>query len=396
MKKTCSFAIFFFFLVLLLGAGAGCSMDNPFAELESSELLTDAQRQLATTEWHIDYGQTTTYADYVQVHSVTAAEAGTTAGLPTAYVDDIHRLSITNLIPNGDFESALSADWSTVGGAIAAIATAPAQTNTLGEALYSGNVLHFTITDPSTARIELDLDTAAPPTGSFVSTGSYLIRFDFSDSGAGDKYFQMQGFENGSWVPDVTPNTIYSVPHDYSGIDTYFQGDPAANIFTIGTTIAGQGGGMDGYMDNLRMLRTDIENRIVLEVPWSAGGTRPDLVSGFYRFSLYIKNIPPAELPPNEFQSKSVTLGISNTSGGLNSIYNQAVHQSNDAGANWDEWTQISVDSFLQVDKPATDPNDPVIFLCITPTNVQSAPFKDVGSILIAAPGLRYSSDGTF
>jgi hypothetical protein len=153
---------------------------------------------------------------------------------------------------------------------------------------------------------------------------------------------------------------------------------------------------MDGYMDNLRMLRTDIENRIVLEVPWSAGGTRPDLVSGFYRFSLYIKNIPPAELPANEFQSKSVTLGILNTPGGLNSIYNQAVHQSNDAGVNWDEWTQISVDSFLQVDRLATDPTDPVIFLCITPTNVQSAPFKDVGSILIAAPGLRYSSDGTF
>jgi hypothetical protein len=393
MKKTCSFAIFFFFLVLLLGAGAGCSMDNPFAEIESSELLTDAQRQLATTEWHIDYGQTPAYSDYVQINSVTATAAGTTAGLPTGYDDDIHRLSITNLIPNGDFESALSADWSTVGGAIAAIATAPAQTNTLGETLYSGNVLDFTITDPSADRIELNLNAAAPT--SFVSTGFYLIRFDFSDSGAGDKYFQLQGFENGSWVtPVVTPNTIYSVPNDYSGIDTYFQGN-SANIFTIGTT-TGQGGGMDGYMDNLRMLRTDIENRIVLEVPWSAGGTRPDLVSGFYRFSLYIKNIPPAELPPNEFQSKSVTLGISNTPGGLNSIYNQAVHQSNDAGANWDEWTQISVDSFLQVDKPATDPNDPVIFLCITPTNVQSAPFKDVGSILIAAPGLRYSSDGTF
>ena len=153
---------------------------------------------------------------------------------------------------------------------------------------------------------------------------------------------------------------------------------------------------MDGYMDNLRMLRTNIENRIVLEVPWSAGASRPDLVSGYYRFSLYIKNIPPSELPANEFHSESVTLGISTSFGGLNIVYNQAVYQSNDTGVNWDEWTPVSVESFLQIDEPTTDPTDTVIFLCITPTNKQIATFTDVGSILIAAPSLQYSSDGTF
>lgn len=397
MKKTFRSAIFSNLLVLLLVTGAACKMDNPFAELESSEFLTDTQRQLdTTTEWYIDYGQTTTYADYVQIGAVTAAQAGTTAGLDIDYVDYIYRLSITNLIPNGDFESALSADWVDVGGATSSTVGDPGHTNIASVDFFQGDVLSFNTIQPSTDRIELDLDIVSYDT--LITGAFYLIRYDFSSISPGTKYFQMQGLgDQGIWTPNIDlENTVYSLPADFTvpGLETQFWSE-TTNIFTIGTTEVG-GSAMSGYMDNLRMLRTDIENRIVLEVPWSTEGTRPDLVSGHYRFSVYIKNIPLSELPANEFQSKSVTLGISTTFGGLNSIYNQAVHQSDDPGANWDEWTQISVDSFLQVDEPATDPTDTVIFLCITPTNKQSATFKDVGSVLIAAPSLHYSSDGTF
>lgn len=396
MNKGVKNLQFTIFLALLMVAS--CKIDNPFAELESAEFLTDAQRQLdtVTPEWYIDYGQTTTYADYVQVTYVPAAQAGTTVNLPTGYDNYIYRLSITNLIPNGDFESALSADWVDVGGATSNTVADPGDTKADGEDLFHGDVLSFSTIAFSTDRIELDLKIIGQD--GLLSDAFYLIRFDFSSNSTGSKNFQLQGHgEQGIWTANITTaNTVYSLPSDFEdpGIETQFTPE-TTNIFTIGTTEAG-GKAISGYMDNLRMIRTDIENRIVLEVPWSTGGTRPDLVSGFYRFSVFIKNVPLAELPVNEFQSKNVTLGISSNLGGVGSNCNQAVHQSSDSGANWDEWTLVSVDSFIQVDEPATDPTDTVIFLYIAPTNKQVATSKDVGSILIAAPSLHYSSDGTF
>ena len=150
---------------------------------------------------------------------------------------------------------------------------------------------------------------------------------------------------------------------------------------------------MNGYMDNLRMVRTDIDNKIILPVPYRAEG-RPDLESGTYKFSVYIKHVE--TLPLNEFHAQSVSLGMAATDGGLHLVENHAIYHSDDPGADWSNWTEITVESFLQIDTPPEDPEDPAVYLTITPTNIQLAQTKDVGSILVASPQLRYSKNGTF
>ena len=382
----------FFILFTILIAATSCWMEHSFSDLETAELLTLEQQEFAATEWSTDYGKTSppSYPDYVSLNAVSASDAGATGGIPDDFQDDIHRLAITNLIDNGDFESSLSG-WNSVNGATATRETAPDQTNTREEALFRGNALRFSLQDSSNL-LEYDLNASNNVADGLVNEAFYLIRFDFSADNQGVKYFQLQGHSSEfNWAPNLESSaTIYSLPNYFTNIDSNFSPE-TDNVFTIGTLSGGAA--MAGYMDNLRMVRTDIDNKIILPVPYRAEG-RPDLVSGTYRFSVYIKQVE--SLPLNEFHAQSVSLGMSATDGGLHLVENHAIYHSDDPGADWSSWTQVTVESYLQIDTPPEDPEDPVVYLTITPTDIQLAQTKDVGSILVAAPQLRYSKDGTF
>src|SRR6056297_3187771 len=170
MKTARLLVLFTIFL-----AATSCWMEHSFSDLETAELLTLEQQEFAATEWNTDYGKTSppSYPDYVSLNTVSASDAGTTDGLPSDFQDDIHLLSMQNLIENGDFESSLSG-WNSVNGATATIVAAPAQTTTQEQSLFSGNALRFVLQDSSNL-LEYDLNSSSNVADGLVNEAFYSI-----------------------------------------------------------------------------------------------------------------------------------------------------------------------------------------------------------------------------
>ncbi len=353
-----------FLFLLILPLLVSCPIEDPFASLEGTNLLSDNEQ--AFTGWAVEYGKTVSY-DYMTFNDST--EAGPDSD------STVKRLEIVNLVPNGDFENALSATaWVDVGG---------------GSGTISADG-HLNYNLPNTVdRVDFKLtDSSDGLSDGLPANSTYLIHFNLLSATA-TSIFEYQNDSPQPWTCSVSDTTkVYLFP-DYfiDSFDSTFQ-PGGTNIFSIGTTSTGDVS--SGYIDNLRINRTDITPNLGISVPVESDG-RDNLLSGTYRFTVYVKNDPAVTpVTANRMAADFVSISILSPDEASVMYSNTGVFESSSA---WDDWTACSVTAFIQIDDAATY----AFRLLISPSNNSGAYYKrDVGSILLAAPVIEYSSDGSF
>ena len=309
----------------------------------------------------------------------------TFTGLPgNSDTGDISRLEVFNLVPDGGFESG-TAGWDNNGTGATFV-----QNNGDAERVHddAGND-SLKITIPVEADIlRFNLSTL---NDSFVADKNYIIRLFFTKNTTNDTI--ILEYNNGAGSPILSPYKTWSHKvktgwNDDLSAYTKFPDDDNLN-----TNITAAAGAMfcinsfDStfnkihnlvYIDDFRIIRSDQEYFIRLTVPYSESG-RPDLYSGIYRFSVYVKGEEDTDVTPNQnrFRSPRISLGINNEITGFSSS-----SYSNTA------WTQLSVEKFIQISEGDS------IELKLSPADFTTLPNSlDIGSVLIASPSLYYISD---
>lgn len=332
-------------------------------------------------------------APYMGYESVSAAIAGTT-GLPDSSAQ-IYRIENKNLFPDGDFEASTagvapgSAGWSiTAGTYLVRAETFPHPLN--------GNALYFDLDANEYISFDLNqlLDSAA-------IYNSYVIRFSISGSSTSDMTFVIEDASTtnittySSSIPAA--NTAYSFPEDFSTIPQteFIIHSDDTEFFRINSSTSTLL--PEGYIDNIRVVKSDQKQSLSVLLPFTDEDRIDslELVSGWYRFSIYVKADPGAGTS-NRFDSSAVTLTI------------EAIDDDNLAGSSYSEsfraedyssfstWTQVYIDANLQIDEPAAADGN-VIRLTFCPScSLGAALGFDAGSILISNPSLQYSSTGNF
>lgn len=336
----------------------------------------------ALSGWSIN--QNTTYMRYEAVSTVT------TTGLPdeTAL---IYRLENKNLFPNGDFEGiaigALPVAWTQVGGTNSIAAAEPPMT---------GQALSFDLIQSE--YIEYDLETL---TDGLITDSSYLFRFDLAGAAQPYKFDIENTTAGGTLIPYTftisKPNTAYAIPEDISTASlTDFLVYSDSEVFRINSKTGGIP--QTGYIDNFRVIKLDQVQELSINLPYE-DADRIDslgLISGTYRFSIWVKADADAVTTNNSFNSNVVTLKIESfdpdgTGGSSTTGSFEASDNSSFTG-----WTNIYIDEQLQIDEPI-DTSSTIIKLSVSPCDYTGGAITaDAGSILISTPELLLSSDGTF
>ena len=305
--------------------------------------------------------------------SFTAVVPASTTGLP-AGTTDYSRLEILNLLPDGGFDGDITGttpdNWTVTGGTGTVVA---------GDAdtIHPGNnSLRFNIN--ATQRIYFDLDTVL--TDGAVDNADYLINFKFNRAVSNltavfeynDNAAQYSG---GIWKPKTT---VASSGNNYDIFnESLITAKATGDYLSIGS-IPADDDSQSGNIDDVKVVRVDMPYNIDLTVPYTASG-RPELISGKYRFSIYVMKEDSADInpaTPNRFPAETVTLYINNdpTAVDVTSVTDSV-------------WVKISAEQFIQITENDT------ISLSVTPNNSTSPYLRDAGSILIAAPELYYISD---
>ncbi len=363
-------------IILASAAFSGCSQVADLSEYQGINYVESLVFDPAI-EVNWDRDTTDTYLVF------TAVVPSTTSGLP-AGTSDYSRLEVLNLMPDGGFENGIG-DWTPVlsGGSANVVAGDT-------ETIHSGdNSLKYDL--GAEERVDFDLDNL---NGGITDNANYLIRFKFNMSGANlTAVFEYNdganAYDGGIWTPKTdtawTGNgyTEFRTSAGEESIITAKTGAPGNDIFSIGS-INDLGDSQEGHIDDVRIVRTDISLCLRAVVPYEAQD-RPDLVSGNYKFSIYVKKEDAADINPstadtpdseNRFPSQEITLCINS---------NPTVI---DVSAVTDSaWEKVSAELFIQIDK------DESIQLSVSPINITSPYLKDAGSILIASPALYFISD---
>ena len=348
-------------LLIILPLLVSCPIEDPFAALEGVNLLsTDEQ---AFTGWAVDYSSEVSF-DYLTFNSSTAA--GPATG------DTVKRIELVNLVPNGDFEAAVSSEWDSDG----TVVTYNAASNYLSYSFTNNERVYYNMNDAGKGLLD-----------GLVDGAGYIIHFDVSSINPGTSYFEFSSPVQTWKISIEKADTVYYFPADFYGDVGYsFSASGSTQIFSIGNTT--DGGAMTGYIDNLRISRTDIDSFLSISVPVSSDG-REDLLSGIYRFTVYVKNDP--DVTPttaNRMPAEYLTLSIeSPDDASVSNISFQSF------GEDWSDWTACSVTGQIQID----DGSESALVLQISPTDTVSSLYKrTLGSLLISSPILEYSSDGVF
>ena len=401
-------------LAVLFFAALGlstCKQIDLFPEYRGTNLLDD----ISFTSWVPD--QTTPYMNYEQV-------SGTGYEPPIDHPSaEVYRLEIKNLIPNGDFEAStvLAAPAATAAPAGWTLVNGGGNPDTL-EVIDSGNLginggvagglidnktVHFAM-DNAADRVDFDLRDAANGTvDGFLKNASYLARFNYRTDGAlifefndtviSLDWWKFFGGENGGKTNIKLANLLEFPPGELKGsFPETTVGDAADYYSTFGSLVTANSGPQKGYIDNVRLIRTDLMYKLRITLSYMDDTTEP-LISGYYRFSVYVKSDPDAG-SNNRFASDRVCIGITGggvSSGGTgfdeSSFSSYAQYYDGQDGEDFSNWSEISVDLALQVPNSSSR----VMELSICPTDdSQGTLAMNAGSILISSPRLEMFPDG--
>ena len=360
-------------ILLIIVASAvfyGCSQVPDLSEYQGINYMASQVFDPAI-EINWDRDDSNTY------HMFTAVIPSTTSGLP-AGTTDYSRLEILNLMPDGGFEGGIGS-WTTVLPSAGTANVVPGNGTTIHPANQS---LYFYL--QSDERVYFNLENLS---GGITDNANYLIRLNFNSPEAnrtvifeyndGSSYYP-----GGIWSPRASvawTGNSYDQFRTSSGEESLITIKPGANndFFSIGS-ITADDDSQEGHIDDVKIVRTDIPLCLRSTVPYKEQG-RPELVSGRYIFSIYVKKEDLADinpLTPNRFPADKVTLCIN---GKPEAIDVSSVTDS--------QWIKISTEQFIQIYE------DDTIELSVNPSDITSPYLKNAGSILIASPALYFISD---
>ena len=330
------------------------------------------------TDWTID-----TTDDYMLFEEVTDAGQLAALGLPEGVSgESVYRLEIKNVVPDGDFETAAvgslpSADWALSGSAVGEVSSAlPAS---------GANSLLFDLTLPEDV-VSFDFSAL---TDSYPDNAGYLVRFDIiTNTPTIFRFYFPSTLDIDLRTADIDDAAVViDFPDDFVETTSTFTKTGGADLFSI------TGTAQTGYIDNLRLVRTDESLLLRLSLPWfdpdrptGPNGEALNLVSGWYQFRVWVKTDPTADTGINRYASDAISLGT-------NSSY--SIRTDGEVTFDPSAWIQVGEVFFYQIDAPA-DPQDPtpVIELTISPTDILNSNSLDVGSLCLTSPTLHfYSSD---
>lgn len=351
---------------------------------------------------------------YVNLEPVSGA-AASTEGLPGGVeADDIRRFEIVNLFPDGDFDDGDVSAWTSSDGGVDAVVSLASSGDTLS---INGNSLVYDVQSQD-VWINRILSGVDGVTDDFAGQ-NYTIIFDFKTrENAVFAYFTYDGASTWNLQKDWSSTTQAGDLTLWSFDGAEVQPDPeifAAEIqageehqFTIGAPEPVQDSDRtptSGSIDNLRITRSDVSPKLRLQIPVDANtfGSR-DLPSGDYRFSVFVRIDPthtnetgdPADNVSNRFAANRATLSVSvretEQNRVIDDIYEEVSIDTPDDDVNWNEWTEIAVEGFLQTEDADYTQEDLIVEVTVSPTDLVFPSGIRPGSLLIAAPQLFFTS----
>ncbi len=399
--------------VALLAALSGCG--NYFDAYRGVDLIT--ARGLTMDDWAVAYQVPDADAavDYIRLQPVTAANAGSTAGLPAGAEDAIYLLEVPNLIPDGDFEASTVGvtpngwDASLTGGGSFAVEAAGAANGITGQTVY------FDITSPEYARLPLPstmtdglhLDGWYAVTLDFRrGQASTEITFDYADddnslldesrSSLGWNLTAIEGATETPVETFPTPpennngNDNLAVPNGFEGLGS--AGITGMRYFYVGGPGPVSFSPQTGWVDNVRISRLDVGAHMALELPQvtdadadedGATDTFP-FYAGDYVFSLHVKALPDALVSPetpNSFHAPQIVLGAN---GQLSTSFAQTEEE-------WsaDQWVEVSAIVTITNEELETDTPLTLMLSVIDPQQLTVPNYTASGGLLIAQPRLE-------
>lgn len=366
MKQTLALTV----ILILVLTFSGCEeVTGGFEEYVGVNLLEYSDGALVHDFASGDWAYQDPAASPVYMNFAPGATADV-SGLPAATAD-ISIIEIHNLAQNGNFENAGLPGWSTGG-------TGTFTHNAAG--MLDQDSMYFdTLTAPADP-INFDLTALAD---GFINNSTYNFSFDFLGKNINAFSVNNDAADTDFFIPpwEMTTEGGSFVRYNLSDIAaaTVIEDPGVANpVLSIGSRNISRG--QEGYIDNLKITRTDVEKWIYTELTLEEAG-RLNLISGTYRFSVYIRFEDAAETSPNVdlFNASGVSLCIEDLS-----PYGSGEIRSIAADAGWSSWTEVSVTGYVDIESTIL-PGDPVIRLSISPALYYD---QEPGRLLIAAPSL--------
>ncbi|MDR1893221.1 MAG: hypothetical protein LBQ61_00835 [Spirochaetales bacterium] len=401
-----------FFLVLCLALGgilslSGCKPLDYSSPLSGINL---AANQDFSVNWQREIENDPGVASgdrdkYLIFAPLSAADAGTTAGLPNAGAS-IYRLEIPNLFPNGDFEASLVTGpigWDSFPPGANPAPAFSIETPTSPPAASGSNRLKFDKAGDTEIRIDaglVDID--------YTRGWRFNLQFDLIPDPnfftSPDQDANMHFTFGAASIPDSITLSLVAGRNVYQGSFLSAQTSGTAR-FSLGDVKYPQD--QEGWIDNIRVSRTDIphSNRIAVKIPYSEAGRLDLALGGTFTFSVWVKREQASQLSPNQpnrFDASGLTLGIHGmdyfipqdpaTGAPLPPVLKTQIGQRVDiSGVRDDRWTLVSVTETL-IFNPPPNPQDPALMLSICPTDWTGTASASPGSLLISSPSLTVSS----
>ena len=370
-------------LAALVLALSGCPWAaDPLADYDGLELIT---RSFA--DWVTDPSLSAAPAAYVNVE-VAAAGDGETG-------DDAYRLEVLNLYEDGEFADGTVGNWTVVAAATAGIS---------GTTEIDGYTLQVaTISSPDYAQLQL---RAGSVTDGFLDGGSYIVRFDYrSDdlvtfsyhNGLDDlDFWDFYGSEDGNATGASIANTVEFPPATVIIDESFPLLSPSdangENYYLAFGTLNGDHNAFEVFVDNLRLVRSDVRPGIRLMV--AADDPTLPLVSASYVFSVYVKLDGSVATVDNRNDAEAVTLTMTGGQVGSDGEFSGegTSYLARDVfapdPATWSDWTLLSIESQQMQIATGTDFG---LELSVVAGDVVSSGGLDLdpGSLLISSPSLQ-------
>ncbi len=417
MQKKRVFYIVLFPLVIILAsaffaAAGSCSL--VWSDYIGVNLIADR----GFNSWNADREE----AYYMNFEHPEEASALVIDGLPAGTTEDaVYRLEIPNLMPNGDFEASNTTtdadtgtagiqpqNWSENGGAIDPATSyyyeifdsdgSPEKASS-SLAMY-GNTFYFTTTKEE--QIPYDLSTIAD---GFIADATYAVRFDLSSTYATNYEYNdgvSDSYNATPWIFEKSETyDIRTFPPPL--LDPQFTAAAGGGYFSIGLLDDSTAESLQsGYIDNIRIVRSDIRSCAYILVPTEGeGSTSPKLLDGTYSFSVYVRKDPTNTTGTDPVNNRMPVTAVSICAGyrvGENGetipFSSPAVFTAADYEDGWAAWTNVTTYVDLKLSQIYGD-GTAYLELMITPTDTSAAgAARDAGSVLIAAPRLEFLPGG--
>lgn len=337
----------------------------------------------------------------------------------------VYRLEIKNLIPNGDFTSALDTTlWTESGPRLLPLEIRSSEYTPVPQ--VSAQDYFRPVTDGNPALwlnvgvndvVSLDLRplvTALEAAYGESLTGSFSLRWNFRAYNS--LIFNLGEIWSGSGPEIVQPVTV--------NMNTFGQSGPDAALPVVGTIPSGNNPfpfpidtaspftlNFDGrlenpqniVMDDLRMVygeTTDLVRSpwLELRIPRLEDAALKLLPGKLYKFSIWVKNEAPADLTPltpNAYPATHLSVKIEY----MDSEFTLRTPETRvfPAGSAWDNWTRLDVDlkdantlQFPADYNPADHGGRPVLKILLSPTDQTNMNTPDAGRLLLAYPSFIF------